>query len=121
MAKKDGVGNPFVFSTSAGEVCPGCGSARNACNCPPVPPAFTGDGIVRISRETKGRKGAGVTLVSGVPLAGGELEALAKRLKQRCGAGGSIKAGVIEIQGDKRELVREELNKSGFKVKMCGG
>jgi translation initiation factor 1 len=81
----------------------------------------SGDGIVRIRRETKGRKGAGVSLIEGVSLAEAELTALAKRLKQVCGSGGAIKNGLIEIQGDHREKLKAELEKQGFKVKLAGG
>ena len=80
-----------------------------------------GDGIVRVARETKGRKGKGVTLVSGVPLAPKELKALAKRLKARCSAGGAIKDGVIELQGDQRDTVVAELQAQGYTVKRAGG
>ena len=80
-----------------------------------------GDGIVRIQRETKGRKGKGVTLINGVPLAGAELKQLAKKLKQKCGTGGTIKNGVIEIQGDHRDLLLAELTQLGWKVKIAGG
>lgn len=79
------------------------------------------DGIVRISRETKGRKGAGVTLVRGLDLAPELLKAMAGQLKQRCGSGGTIKDGIIEIQGDHRQLLLVELAKQGFKVKLAGG
>lgn len=80
-----------------------------------------GDGIVRLRRETAGRSGKGVTTISGVPLAESELKALAKQLKQVCGTGGSVKAGVIEIQGDMREKLKLELEKRGFTVKLAGG
>jgi translation initiation factor 1 len=76
---------------------------------------------VRVSRETKGRKGSGVTLVTGLPLAGGDLRQLASKLKQRCGSGGTMKDGVIEIQGDHRDLVCEEIRKLGYPVKRAGG
>lgn len=72
-------------------------------------------------RETKGRKGKGVTLISGIPLAGKELKKLAKSLKQKCGCGGSIKNGVIEIQGDHRDVLEKELLACGYKVKQAGG
>jgi len=80
-----------------------------------------GDGIVRIQRETKGRKGKGVTLISGVLLAPAELKKLAKELKQKCGVGGAVKDGVIEIQGDVRDQLFEEMKQRGFKVKKAGG
>src|SRR4029079_1372192 len=80
-----------------------------------------GDGNVRVGRETKGRKGKGVTIVTGVPLAHAEMQALATHLKKRCGSGGTLKDGVIEIQGDHRDLVVEELQKRGWNVKRSGG
>lgn len=83
--------------------------------------ATPADGIVRVSRETKGRKGAGVTLVRGLALAPDLLKALAGQLKQRCGSGGTVKDGVIEIQGDHRQLLLSELASQGFKVKLAGG
>jgi translation initiation factor 1 len=80
-----------------------------------------GDGIVRLVRETKGRKGKGVTLITGLPLGSEELKNLAKTLKQKCGSGGSIKDGVIEIQGDHRDMLELELVSLGYKVKRAGG
>ncbi|MEJ2416036.1 MAG: stress response translation initiation inhibitor YciH [Exilibacterium sp.] len=87
----------------------------------PDPARKKGDGIVRIRRETKGRKGKGVTTVSGVDLAPDDLKALAKSLKQICGTGGSVKDGVIEIQGDHRDKLKTELEKRGMSVKLAGG
>ena len=80
-----------------------------------------GDGTVRVSRETKGRKGKGVTLISGVPLGAEALTSLAKDLKQRCSTGGTVKGGVIEIQGDHRDRLIEELQSRGHRVKRAGG
>jgi translation initiation factor 1 len=80
-----------------------------------------GDGIVRVSRETKGRKGKAVTVVRGLPLVPEALEELATRLKKRCGCGGTVDAGVIEIQGDHRDLLVEELGKLGYAVRRAGG
>ncbi|MBM4197050.1 MAG: stress response translation initiation inhibitor YciH [Gammaproteobacteria bacterium] len=80
-----------------------------------------GDGIVRVGRQTQGRKGKGVTVVSGVPLAGAELELLATELKRRCGSGGTVRDGSIEIQGDHRDLLVAELGKRGWTVRRSGG
>jgi translation initiation factor 1 len=80
-----------------------------------------GDGVVRIGRETKGRKGAGVTIIRGLPLAGAALTELAGALKRKCGSGGTIRDGAIEIQGDHRPLLRAVLEKLGYRVKQAGG
>lgn len=110
----------LVYSTDGGRHCPDCGQPVDACVCKQaVIPA--GDGIARVRRETKGRGGKTVTTVSGVPLAGEELKDLASALKKRCGCGGALKDGVIEIQGDHVELLLEELIKRGFKAKKSGG
>ena len=117
--------NRLVFSTGAGRLCPECTRPLAECRCKRSKPAQSvapaGDGIVRVSRETKGRKGKGVTVIKGVPLAGDELEALATKLKKRCGCGGTVDAGSIEIQGDHRDLLLEELGKLGYKVRRSGG
>ena len=84
-------------------------------------PGHPADGWVRVSRETKGRKGKGVTLVTGLRLALAELDTLCRELKQRCGAGGSVKSGVVELQGDHREVVLAELTARGFRAKLAGG
>ncbi|MCT8247785.1 stress response translation initiation inhibitor YciH [Proteus faecis] len=85
----------------------------------PVRPA--GDGIVRIQRQTSGRKGKGVCVVSGIDLDDTELAKLAAELKKKCGCGGSVKDGLIEIQGDKRDLIKSLLEAKGMKVKLAGG
>lgn len=85
----------------------------------PVRPA--GDGIVRIQRQTSGRKGKGVCVVSGIDLDDAELAKLAAELKKKCGCGGSVKEGLIEIQGDKRDLIKSLLEAKGMKVKLAGG
>lgn len=79
------------------------------------------DGVVRVGRETQGRKGGGVTVITGVPLNGDALTAYAKELKQRLGCGGTCKDGTIEIQGDKRDILVVELSKKGWTVKRVGG
>ena len=81
----------------------------------------SGDGVVRVGRETKGRKGKGVTVITGLPLAHDELARLATRLKKRCGSGGTVRDGVIEIQGDHRDLLVTELDGLGYRVKRAGG
>ena len=79
------------------------------------------DGIVRIGRSTKGRRGKGVSTITGLPFSGDKLRDLARQLKQKCGTGGTIKEGVIEIQGDHREMLLKELEKIGLKAKLAGG
>lgn len=80
-----------------------------------------GDGVVRIRRETSGRKGKGVTTISGIETDEKSLGGLAKELKQLCGTGGSVKNWVIEIQGDHREKIRAALEQKGYTVKLAGG
>ena len=80
-----------------------------------------GDGIVRIQRQTSGRKGKGVCLVTGIDMDVAELTKLAAELKKKCGCGGAVKEGIIEIQGDKRDLIKSLLEAKGMKVKLAGG
>jgi translation initiation factor 1 len=82
--------------------------------------ARASDGIVRIGRSTKGRRGKVVTTIAGVPLASDELAALAGELKRRCGTGGALKDDVIEIQGDHRDTLVADLERRGFEVKRVG-
>lgn len=79
------------------------------------------DGIVRIQRQISGRKGKGVCLISGIDADDAALNAIAAELKKKCGCGGAVKDGVIEIQGDKRELIKSLLEARGTKVKLAGG
>jgi len=111
----------LVYSTDHGKVCPGCGKPTAQCACGKPQGIPKNDGIVRIARQIRGRKGKGVSCVTGLPLSAEKLEALAKQLKQRCGAGGTVKDGVIEIQGDHRDLLALELKKLGYTVKLSGG
>jgi len=77
--------------------------------------------LLRVGRETKGRRGKGVTTIFDTPLSEAALLELAAKLKSRCGTGGTVKDGCIEIQGDQRERVILELEKLGFQVKRSGG
>ena len=79
------------------------------------------DGIVRVRRESKGRGGKTVTVITGIPLDDEKLKSLAGELKRRCGTGGTVKDGLIEIQGDHRELLLEQLKSHGYTVKIAGG
>lgn len=101
----------LVYSTETGRV-------KETTVAPAIP---QGDGIVRIRRETAGRNGKGVTTISGLLLAEAELKNIAKQLKQLCGVGGSVKDGIIEIQGDHRDKLKVELEKRGHTVKLAGG
>lgn len=113
----------LVYSTASNSTCPRCHKPLKNCRCQPASKqSVPTDGIIRISRETKGRKGKGVTLISGVQLKEAELKQLAKQLKTVCGSGGSIKQGVIEIQGDHRQQVKALLeNQLKQTVKLAGG
>jgi translation initiation factor 1 len=111
----------IVYTTGLGAICPGCRRpvADCACRKPDGRPAR--DKTVRVSREVAGRKGKGVSVVSGLPLGPVELEALAGELKRRCGSGGTVRDGRIEIQGDHRDLLVTELASRGYQVKRAGG
>lgn len=115
------VGARTVYSTDKGRICPGCGWPADKCACsrPVATPAKGGP--VRVLRETKGRKGKGVTLVTGLGLPDEEMAALGRELRQRCGSGGTVKNGAIEIQGDHRDQVVVLLGAKGIKAKKAGG
>ncbi len=104
----------LVYSTETGRIKP-----KDTPEAPFSKPST--DGIVRLERESKGRSGKGVTLVKGLGLEEGPLKKLAKELKQLCGTGGTVKNGVIEIQGEQRQKLRPYLEDKGFSVKIAGG
>ncbi len=111
----------LVYSTDAGRMCPACRRPVADCQCKARPVAPAGDGIVRVSREKQGRAGKLVTLVRGLP---GDAEALAawgKRLRTSCGAGGTVKDGVVEVQGDHADRVVALLQQAGLKARRAGG
>lgn len=110
-----------VYSSDQGRLCPRCGRPVAQCQCGKKPPLSKGSGQVRVGRQTQGRKGKGVTVITGLPLGEEELLALARELKQRCGTGGTVKEGVIEIQGDHRDVLVEELTRRGYAAKRSGG
>ncbi len=128
MARSDG--DRLVYSSERGRVCPACGRSEARCVCrgkgararmkarEAESAAAAGDGIVRVGRSTKGRKGKTVSTVTGVPP--DDQERLAGELKRRCGSGGALKNGVIEIQGDHRDVLVEELEGRGYRVKRAG-
>lgn len=101
----------LVYSTETGRIKPGTVVAERP----------KGDGIVRIHRQTSGRKGKGVCIITGTDLDDKALMSLASELKRRTGCGGSVKDGVIEIQGDNRDLLKQMLEQKGFNVKLAGG
>lgn len=111
----------LVYSTDSGRLCPQCHRPVAGCVCGKNRPASIGDGIVRLQRETKGRGGKAVTIITGLGLAEPELKLLAKAMKQKCGVGGALKGENIEIQGDQRQLLKSELENRGYTVKIAGG
>lgn len=111
----------LVYSTDAGRMCPDCRQPRAQCVCKASATLPVGDGIVRVSRQTKGRGGKAVTVVQGVPVDAAALLALGKQLRTGCGSGGTVKDGVIEVQGDHVDRVIQVLQAQGFKVKRAGG
>jgi translation initiation factor 1 len=119
-SKKDGESG-IVYSTEHGRMCPACGKPIAKCECQKAGTPPAGDGVVRVGRETKGRKGKCVTVITGISLDPDGFRNLTKQLKQRCGTGGTVKAGVIQIQGDHRAVLVEELKARGYIVKRSGG
>ena len=122
MRRKDPDGRGLVYSTDMGRMCPECRRPTEQCRCKQKAASKSvGDGTVRIGRQTKGRKGKGVTVVTGLPLAAADLEKLARDLKKKCGSGGTVRDGVIEIQGEHRDTLVEELTRRGYPAKRSGG
>src|SRR5580698_4067368 len=113
----------IVYSTGIGAICPGCRRPVAQCACKsakgkPLRPADAG--VVRVSRQTQGRAGKGVTVITGLPLSAADLQSLATELKRRCGSGGTVRDGLIEIQGEHRDKLVEELIKRGFPARRAG-
>ncbi len=119
-SKKDSEGG-IVYTTEHGRMCPACGRPIAKCECRKAGTAPVGNGVVRVGRETKGRKGKCMTVISGLGLGPEGLRDLAKQLKQRCGTGGTVKADVVQIQGDHRDTLVEALKERGYAVKRVGG
>lgn len=111
----------LVYSTDRSRICPECRQPVAQCTCKSAAVRPVGDGNVRVSRETKGRAGKGVTVIKGLPLAAPELAALGKQLRTACGSGGTVKEGTLEIQGDHADRVVVLLKAQGFSVKRAGG
>ena len=110
----------LVYSTDAGRMCPDCRHATADCICKAQAQAQQlpkTDGVVRVSLQTKGRGGKSVTVVKGLPLDALALAALAKQLRAACGSGGTVKDGVVEVQGDHVATVLAALQKQSYNVK----
>ena len=110
-----------VYSTERGRICLICGRPVGECICSKKPARPAGDGVIRVALEKKGRGGKTVTVVTGLALADEALRDLASDLKRRCGTGGTVKDGVIEIQGDHRDTLIAALKEKGMKAKRVGG
>ena len=110
----------LVYSTDSGRMCPVCRQSVTSCACKAQPIPKT-DGVLRVSLQTKGRGGKSVTLVKGLPLDAAALVALGKQLRSACGSGGTVKDGVVEVQGDHVATVMAALQKQGYSVKHAGG
>lgn len=114
-------GSRIVYSTATGRMCPGCVRPVAECVCGRVATVAAAAGPVRVGRATQGRAGKGVSVVTGLALPPGELDALARALKQRCGSGGTVRDGVIEIQGEHRDSIVALLAERGIVAKRSGG
>lgn len=110
-----------VYSTAHGKMCPECVQPITKCACRAPQSARPQGTGVRIGRQTQGRKGKGVTVITGLRLSDEQLQTLMRELKARCGAGGTVKDGVIEIQGDHRDRLVDELKRRGWDPKRSGG
>jgi len=106
---------PTVWSSDQGDLRKKPSSAAPAKSLPPR------EQTIYLHRDSKGRGGKSVSLIKGLVLTEADMTALAKQIKQACGSGGTVKDGVIEIQGDHREKIAEVLKKLGYKVKLAGG
>lgn len=110
-----------VYSTDKDKHCPKCHQPLTQCICrTALTPANT-DGIVRLQRQTKGRNGKPVVIITGLPLPPTELKQLAKQLKSKCGVGGAVEGANLLIQGDQRDVLKQELERLGYTVKLAGG
>ena len=111
----------LVYSTDAGRMCPDCRQPTAACVCKKASARPASSGVIRVSRQTKGRGGKTVTRVEGVPLGDDALAQLGKQLRTACGSGGTVKGGVIEVQGDHCDKVIDALKQEGYAPKRSGG
>lgn len=113
--------NALVYSTNGGKMCPACRKPVVECICGKVNHAPASGGVVRVARDSKGRNGKNVTVIRGLPLDEAALTLLGKELKAACGSGGTVKDGVIEVQGDHCDRIVEILGKRFRNVKRSGG
>ena len=111
----------LVYSTDHGRSCPGCRQPVASCTCRVAKPLPAGDGTARVSREKQGRGGKTVTVVRGLSLDAQALAAAGQALRAACGAGGTAKDGVLEVQGDHVDRVMAWLERAGHRVKRVGG
>ena len=118
----------LVWSSESGRICPECSKPVSSCICKmkknetnKPDRKYPADGIIRIMRETKGHNGKTVTVIVNTPFKENELKEFAKKLKARCGTGGSVKDSEILIQGDHRQTILDELVKQGYRAKLAGG
>lgn len=114
-----------VWSSDTGRTCPDCGEPADRCRCRQQraadAAADAGDGTVRVGRQSKGRRGKTVTVITGLPGPADQLEDLARELKRRCGVGGTVRGRDVEIQGDQRDQVMAALEQKGYRVQRSGG
>ena len=110
----------LVYSTEVGRMCPQCCQALASCRCSAASARPATDGVLRVSLETKGRAGKGVTVLRGLTLDDAAIAALGKQLRTSCGSGGTVKDGVIEVQGDHRDRIIKMLTEQGYVVKRAG-
>ena len=111
----------LVYSTDAGRMCPDCRQPTAACVCKKASARPASSGVIRVSRQTKGRGGKTVTRVEGMPLGDDALAQLGKQLRTACCSGGTVKGGVIEVQGDHCDKVIDALKQEGYAPKRSGG
>ncbi len=110
----------LVYSTEVGRMCPQCRQALASCRCSAASARPATDGVLRVSLETKGRAGKGVTVLRGLALDDAAIAALGKQLRTSCGSVGTVKAGVVEVQGDHRGRIIKMLTEQGYVVKRAG-
>jgi translation initiation factor 1 len=113
----------IVYRSDVGRICPGCQRPLAQCACKDARgrPARPATGAVRVARATQGRGGKVVSVITGLPLGDAALAALAAELRKRCGSGGTVRAGAIEIQGEHRDTLVAELAKRGYPARRAGG